>query len=147
MSPVQPEFHALVSKDREVQGTTFADGQAQFAVQATSHGGGRTELQLVPEVHYGPFQQHYAGDDAMFRLDSRRRQQAFENLTILASLSAGETLVLGRRRSETGTLGDRFFGGDESSAIADRLLLIRLSEERSDPLFATDAEDAAGESE
>ncbi len=147
VSPVQPQLHALVWNDAGVEGTTFDEAQAQFAVQADTGSDGRTQLQLIPEIHHGPLQQHYAGGNAMFRLDSRRKREDFGDLAIAASLAPGEVLVLGRRATHTGTLGDRFFGSADSSQVAERLILVRLSEERTDPLFAAAAsrEDTADE--
>jgi len=150
VSEVQPELHALVWNDRGVEGSTFVEGQAQFAIQAEPSQDGRTELRLIPEVHHGPLQQHYAGGEAMFRVDSRRRRDSFDDLAVLASLAPGEVLVLGRRSTQTGTLGDRFFGSSSPSGVAERLLLVRLSQEETDPLFAqltggsADATSAAG---
>lgn len=137
VSPVQPELHALIAHDRGVEGTTYTEGQAQFAVQAEATHVGRTELRLIPEIHHGNLQQHYAGGEAMFRLDRRRQRETFDDLAIAASLAPGEVMVIGRRATQTGTLGDRFFGSPEPSPIAERLLLLRLREEASDPLFAS----------
>lgn len=136
VSPVQAELHALVWRDQGVAGTTYAEGQAQFAIQAEPTPNGRTELRMIPEVHHGSLQQHYTSGEAMFRLDNRRQRESFDDLAILASLAPGEVMLMGRRATRTGTLGDRFFGSTEPAQVAERLLLIRLSEKVADPLFA-----------
>ncbi|REK27962.1 MAG: hypothetical protein DWQ42_06040 [Planctomycetota bacterium] len=137
VAPAQAQLHALVWHDGGVEGSTYQDGQPQFSVQAQQRPGGRIELRLIPEIHYGPFQQHYAaGEASMFRLDARRRRQTFAELAMAAGLAPGESLLLGRQTARRGTLGDRFFGGGEQTPIADRLLLLRLVEEPVDALFA-----------
>ena len=145
-SPTQAEFHALVWSDRGAEGNTYTEAQAQFSVQAEPGRDGRTELRMIPEVHHGSQQQHYAGGNAMFRLDSRRRRESFDDLAVMASLAPGEVLVMGRRADHAGTLGDRFFGSTNPALVAERLLLIRLSKKAADPLFGSLVESLTGDS-
>ena len=144
-SSVQPEFHVLKFERGEIHGRTYRDGQAQFSVKAAPTDDQRVRLYLLPEVHYGALRNRYVPGDGMFRLDTSRQKQTFDELGLEADLVAGQILVIGSQPGQPGSLGHRFFKEQAADKSITKLLMIRISEIGSDELHIQDTSESMDE--
>ena len=91
-----------------------------------------------PRFSYGQNQQHWVGDQSIFRLETGRRKRAFENLKLTAVMGPGAMLLLGSQPNRPGSLGHYFFS--ESDGRDDRfdqkLILMRLGQTQHDDLVS-----------
>jgi hypothetical protein len=137
-SGVYDQFPLLLREDGQVRGDNYSQAQGLFAIKAYPQGDGRVRLQLTPELHHGPPQQHYAPDDGVIRLQSSRTRVTFDKLAIDVVLSPGQHFVLGTRPSREGSMGYRFFTEAHAGQLDQKLLLIRFDGTKFDNLLVTD---------
>jgi hypothetical protein len=134
-SPNLPSISVL-AKDEEghVQGASFSDAQCLFSLIANPGGDGRTRLQLTPEIEHGELKNRWVPVDGALINQVGKTQQVYEQLRIDATLSAGQTLVIGPTE-EPGGLGQHFF----TLQVPTRrrtLLLVRVAQTQQDELFS-----------
>ena len=134
---VQEELPVILSSAEGVCGRSYRNAQPLLALTAFPESDGRTRLELVPELHYGDYAQRYAGHQYAFRSEVSRSRRVFDETAFLASLSAGDMLVIGGLANRPGSLGDRFFSHEISGRKEQKLLVIRLSQTQHDPLFCS----------
>jgi len=125
----------MTGQDGEVIGKTFRSANCLFAMKANAEGDGSVRLELVPELHHGEPKSEYVGQDGMFRLKVQRDREIFSDLEIEATLSPGQTLVIGANGDPTG-LGKHFFTEENANGRFRQFLLIRLAHTQLDDLFA-----------
>lgn len=137
--PVGGQRESLTVNDgsQPVTPATYEDAQCQFSLTAKPAGDGTVALELTPEIYYGPSHQCWVPQDGMFRIDSTRDCERFEDLLIETVLSPGQTLVLSASPHPTG-LGVAFFDDAVKSRHRQTVLLIRLAQTQLDDLFAPD---------
>ena len=128
----------LVSESGEIRGLSYEQAQGVFSMSIAPQPDGRVQLELVPEIQYGQNQQHWVGDQSIFRLETGRRKRAFENLKLTAVMGPGAMLLLGSQPNRPGSLGHYFFS--ESDGRDDRfdqkLILMRLGQTQHDDLVS-----------
>ena len=137
-SSVQEEFHVLQINQGEIQGRTFPDGQGQFLIEAAGTEDGRVKLKMLPEVHYGEFRNQYVPGEGMFRLDTSRRKERFDQLRVVATLVSDQILIIGPQPNCPGSLGHRFFNEQSIDQSISKLLLVRVCEIAKEPTFEED---------
>ncbi len=128
MSSVHPEFHVLTWNRGELNGETFQDAQAQFALMASVEDDGRSRIKLYPEVHHGHFRQRYVRGEGMFRLDTSRKKEVFDALLIEAMVNPGQIVIVSSDAKHRGSLGHRFFNERLGDKQTSKLLLIRWAD-------------------
>jgi len=137
-SDVYEELPALVCEPRGVWGETFTRAQGVLGVETSSERDGRVRLRLVPEVQHGECRMRYTGSQGMLRIEPGRSRRTFDAMTIEATLSPGQMLVLGGMTSRPGSLGHRFFTLQRDGKTEQKLLVIRLAQTQHEPLFDPD---------
>lgn len=142
-SPIQigPRRESLNVGDevQEEEETTpaYEDAQCQFTLSTTPEGDGTVAIQLTPEIHHGRSHQCWVAQDGVFRVDSTRDCESFDDLRIETTLSSGQTLLLTASQEPMG-LGKAFFAADAEPKHSQTVLLIRLAQTQLDDLFAPD---------
>ena len=125
----------LVDDGEGVAGRTFDQAQPVLALKAFPNGDGSANLELIPEIQYGPPRQRWTGRaNGMFQLEAGRDKQVFPHLKLDIKITPGQTLVVtadGPARS----LGGNFFQGSTTD-LPQKMLLIRLAQSQYDDLFA-----------
>ena len=126
-----------IDEDREGQTQTesFEEAKCEFALLAEPQGDGRVRIELTPEISHGPPRQRWVGADGLFRVDLAHDRKRFDDSQILATLSPGQTLLVGAAPGAK-SLGKAFFLDDAKSGSCQRILLVRLAQTQCDDLFA-----------
>ncbi len=137
--PIGPRQESLTINDdvQEEPATAYEDAQCQFALSTTPEGDGTVGIQLTPEIYHGNSHQCWVAQEGMFRVDSTRDCESFDDLRIETTLSSGQTLLLMSSQELMG-LGKTFFETDAKSRRCRTVLLIRLAQTQLDDLFAPD---------
>lgn len=113
---------------------TLRDAQCRLSIVSQPQGDGRVRLRVTPEIAHGPPRHRWVGSDGAFRVELSQDCERYDELTIPAVLSPGQTLILGAGR-EPGGLGEQFFCEEGRSADRQRVLLLRLAQTQFDDLF------------
>jgi hypothetical protein len=133
-SSVYPELSLFVQKAGQLSGKTFNQAQGIFAVKTLPTPDGRIRLELVPELHHDQPKPHWIGSQGVLRLETSRPKEVYDDMTITANVSPGAMLILTSLPNRPGSLGHDFFT-DGDNHLEQKLLIVRLSQTQSDPLF------------
>ena len=112
----------------------YRNGQCQLAVTVTPHGDGTVDLELTPEIHFGKPRQRWVGQTGLFHAEIAQETAAFDALSIRASLTPGQTLVLAAD-PVNGRLSQAFCDGLCGDTAPGKLVLLRLAQTQLDDLF------------
>jgi hypothetical protein len=133
-SGIYPELPVLVWRSGRLSGQTWGQAQGIFAVKSLPQPDGRVRLELVPELHHDQPRVRYTGNQGVWRLDTSRPKEVYNDMAIAADLPSGAMLVLSSLPNRPGSLGHHFFT-DASERREQKLLIIRLSQTQHDGLF------------
>ena len=134
-SHVYDELPLLTKEDGEVRGRPYLKAQGMFTLQATALSDSRVALELLPQLQYGEPRVRSTVSEGMLRLETGREKKSFKELTIPATLSPGQMLVLTCRSDSTGSVGQKFFTELTDGQIVQKLMVIRLAQSAPDKLF------------
>jgi hypothetical protein len=138
-SPVYDEVPILLRDANGVSGQTYNQAQGVFTIQATPESDGRVRVRLTPVLQHGqPKSQPMFESGGMARIEIRQARRQFDDLSVEATLCAGEMVVIGSLPSLPGSLGQRFFARATDGNHEQKLLVIRLSQTQNESLFAPD---------
>ncbi len=132
---VRPLMQLLYTEEGGVRGRSFREAQPQFALQAARRREGSVGLRLLPEIHFGQFKKQYRGGDGMFRVETTRDKETFDQMALRCELAPGEMLLLGQNDDLPGSLGHHFFTESAGGRPMRQLLLVRLRQSRHDQQF------------
>ncbi len=138
-SNICDEMHVLTCGSEGLVGRTYPDAQAVFELRACPEPDGRIRLEIVPQLQYGQPQRRFVGSQGAFRLETGPSKEAFDELTIPATLNAADMVVMSSLPDRLGSLGHRFFTRECSGHREQKLLVIRLSQTQHDGLFSDGA--------
>jgi hypothetical protein len=144
-SGLHERFTMLLCEDGQLQGRTFAKGQGLFALRAFPRGDGCLRMELTPELHHGEPKQKWRGGDETFVLETARQREVLDKLSLKATLSPGQMLLLTSEPYKSGSLGRQFFAQPGEDVPEQRLLLVRLAQTQRDNLFDSLAGAADGD--
>ena len=113
---------------------TLEDARCRLSVITQAQGDGRVHLMITPEIAHGPPRHRWVGSDGSFRIHLSQDCERFDDLTISAVLSPGQTFVLTGTDAIPG-LGQHFFPMGQRLADHRRVLLLRLAQTQLDDLF------------
>ncbi len=136
-SGVYDELPVLRCKSGVVGGRSYPKAQGIFALAAWPEPDGRVRLELVPEVHYGPPRQSWVASEGALRLEPGRDRLAFDDLSISATLSPGDLILLSSLSNRPGSIGHSFFTTTTAGKSEQKLLVIRLAQTQHDDLFVS----------
>jgi len=127
------------SSQQSVGGKSFADAQCILASRTFPRGDGTVDLELIPEVHHGSPQRDWVvSEGGALHLLSGREREVFQDLSMKARLSLGQTLLISCTEELKG-VGHNFFAEPNGGSPQQKLLLIRLSQTQRDELFDAQA--------
>jgi hypothetical protein len=126
-SELRDHLHVLVNGDDGLQGQSFQQIQAVYALRAEPVTGQRVALRLTPELQHGELRNRYAGSDqGIFLVTPSRERQVYDRLTLSTELAAGELLVVGCLPDAPKSLGRAFHGVEVAGPAQQKLVLVRL---------------------
>jgi hypothetical protein len=144
-STVYDQIPLLVREDGQLRGSTYPQAQADFVIEVDPHPDHRVAISLTPELKYGAARLDYVvAADGISRLPAKPKK-TFDKLKLEAILAPDQMLVVTNLPERSGSLGHYFFTESKSGHAEQKLLLIRLTETKSNDLFIQ-ANDGAGES-
>lgn len=132
------ELPLLRRDDGQIRGHTLIQAEGRLALKTRVTSSDCVELELVPEMHHGEARQQWAGTDGIWRLEAGRPREVFDDLAMKISLSPGEMLVMTSIENRPGSLGHYFFTQPSSERLAQKLLVIRVAQGKSDPSFSNE---------
>jgi hypothetical protein len=137
-SSVIGKMPILANDAGEIHGVTYDEAQGMFDLHVTPQPDGRVELELIPEIHHGQTQQHWVGDQSIFRLETGRAKRAFDELKLTATLGPGAMLLLGSQPNREGSLGHYFFleSNGRDDRFDQKLILIRICQTQHNDLVS-----------
>jgi hypothetical protein len=133
-SGIYPELPVFVNRSGQLSGRPFHQAQGIFAAKALPKPDGRVRVELVPELHHDQPRPRVVGNQGVMRLETSRPKETYEDMTIAADLQPGGMLILSSLANRPGSLGHHFFTAGEGQRDQ-KLLIVRLSQTQSDPLF------------
>jgi hypothetical protein len=128
----------LLNDEGRVRGEQFDQPRGFIALTPYAQADGRVRVELTPGVEFGPWRQRIIGHQGGLRYDQRRDERLFDSLTVNGHLDSGQILVVTSTDDEKG-IGGRFFANRFSSSTERLFLLIRVSRQQGDDLFAPSA--------
>ncbi len=135
-SPTRDSCVVLKSLDGSLTGETLFNAQCRFGLRAHPRGDGDVRIELTPEIHHGPLEQKWTGNDGAFQPLVSRRKETFDDLKIDTVLGPGDVLLLTCTDVPKG-IGELFFLDDGPTAPKQGdVLLIRVAQTQQDDLFA-----------
>jgi hypothetical protein len=135
-----PEWSVFaVSPRGEVTGRTYAQAMGLLTVQTAPQRDGRVQLQLVPEIEYGPSQRMFVPRDQIMAIEFRPAHVVFEDLRLTALMTPGEMLIVGCLPDRPGSIAERLLTEKASDQVWLKLVVVRLAQTQIDGLV-----DAAG---
>ncbi len=134
-SSLKTRAEVLLKDVDAVRGRSFENCQGLFAVKAFPELDGRARLELVPELHHGDPQQRFTGADGVWRLETARPRQVFDELMLDTTLACGEMVLIGAVPEKPGSLGHHFFTENQGGEIQRKMLFVRLTHTQWDDRF------------
>ncbi|MCL4201300.1 MAG: hypothetical protein KJ000_02315 [Pirellulaceae bacterium] len=134
IGPVRKELVLAADATEQQPERTLKDALCRLSVVSQAQGDGRVHLKLTPEIAHGPPRHRWVGGDGSFRIHLSQDHERYDDLTISAVLSPGQTFVLAGTQEVHG-LGQHFFPEGERLPNHRRILLLRLAQTQLDDLF------------
>ncbi len=126
-SGVYESLPLLENDGGQLHGKPYTRGQGLLSVKSFPQPDGRVRLDLLPELHHGDPKISYVNNQGVLRVEPGRAKKTFEQLSLSATLSPGEMLVISSLPSRPGSLGHYFFTEQTTGPLEQKLLLIRLA--------------------
>lgn len=134
MVPAQEEISLLETVSGSLRGETYYNAECKFVLKTFPQNDGRVQIVVTPEIHHGQPRQRVEAGQGMFRFETRKETKVFEQVEFIATLEAGQTLVLSGTKDVKG-VGKSFFERENGGSPRRQILLIRLAGSQFDDLF------------
>lgn len=119
----------LVPQNGELSGGTFELAQAVYQLELHGRPNRQVELEIVPELQYGPQRTRWSQDNnGILRLAPGRDAEVFQGLKMSVPLSPGEMLVICGLPAASSRLGQYFHSVQTPTGREQKAVLIRLAE-------------------
>lgn len=135
-SEVYASMPLLVKEGRELRGRTYKAAQPVYALEVDPQPNRMVMVELTPELHFGPAQMRWTGDEGVMRTVSMREREIFERLRMRVRLGPGDTLVLMSLPEAASRLGYYFHTTEGAEGRQQKLILIRVAQLPSSDTFA-----------
>jgi hypothetical protein len=132
---VREEMSLLEFDGGQARGKTYRQAECRLALRAFNERGGRVQLELTPEVHYGEFKSRVRGSDGMWLFTQERAKRVFHELKLEPALAAGQMFVITSRPDRSGSAGHHFFTDTSGDKPVTVLWVIRVSRAAPDRVF------------
>ena len=126
-SNLKSRAEVLMKDENAVRGRTFQNCQGMFAIKAFPETDGRARFEVIPELHHGEPQQRFSGADGVWKLETAKPRQVFDELLLDLTLSPGEMVLIGSAPHRPGSLGHHLFTEDQGGEVHRKLLFVRLT--------------------
>jgi hypothetical protein len=127
----------LTQEDGSVRGNVLEDAQCLLALKPYPQGDGRVRLDLTPEVEHGEVKTQWAEQAGALMQRIGRERLVLDRLRFVATLSAGQVLVVSTTPDIKG-VGEHFFSETAGGRVERTLLLVRVAQTQWDDVFAPD---------
>jgi len=127
----------LTQEDGAVRGNVLENAQCLLALKPYPQGDGRVRLDLTPEVEHGELKTKWAEQAGSLMQRIGRDRLVLDRLRFVATLSAGQVLVVSTTPDIKG-VGEHFFSETAAGRVERTLLLVRLAQTQWDDVFAPD---------
>ncbi len=134
MVPAQEEISLLETVSGSLRGETYYNAECKFILKTFPQNDGRVQIVVTPEIHHGQPRQRVEAGQGMFRFETRKETKVFEQVEFIATLEAGQTLVMCGTKDVKG-VGKSFFERENGGSPRRQVLLIRLAGSQFDDLF------------
>ena len=122
--------------DGATKGGTYNAPHFLYSLFTAPSGDASALVRLVPEMEYGETKRIVVAKDSAIRTDERRDAISWESLAVQLRLQQGDCIVIGATQESRG-LGEHFFRTlTKDGEMQHVLLLVRLSELRTEDIFA-----------
>jgi hypothetical protein len=135
VSKTHPSLAFLTQNDGSVSGSVLENAQCLLALKPYPQGDGRVRLDLTPEIEHGELQNRWAQQDGSLMQRIGRDRVVLDRLRTVATLSAGQVLLLSTTPDVKG-LGEHFFSETAAGRVERTLVLVRVAQTQWDDLFA-----------
>jgi len=135
-SGIYDELPFLRREEGRLVGRTLPKAQGVFGLTVRPGTYGGVKIRLVPEVHFGEPRIQPIATQGMLRWESQRDRIVLEDLVIETELTPGDLLVLTSLPNCPGSLGNRFLTVTAQGKLEQKIIVIRLSQTQTSPLFA-----------
>ncbi len=125
----------LTQEDGVVRGNVLENAQCLLALKPYPQGDGRVRLDITPEVEHGELQTQWAEQEGSLMQRIGRDRVVLDRLRVVATLAAGQVLVLSTTPEAKG-VGERFFSETAAGRPERTLLLVRVAQTQWDDVFA-----------
>jgi hypothetical protein len=130
----------LVGRGSELGGHTLHDAQAIYALKIDPQPDQTVQVELTPEIHYGPSQLRWSGGeegmDVVLRQLPMREREVFESMRMNVRLAPGEMLILAGLPDAGCRPGHYFHTVESPTGPEQKLVLIRLAQVPQSNTFA-----------
>jgi hypothetical protein len=126
-SDLYDELPLLWHTGEHLGGRTLSQAQCIFALTPTVQTDSAVRFRLVPEVHYDQPQREFRSSEGFLHMHIARPKQAFDQLAIDVTLSAGQMLVISSLQDQSGSLGHHFLTRQTPQGLEQKLIVIRLA--------------------
>lgn len=137
-SGIYESLPLLENQAGQLRGKPYPNGQGLLSVKSFPLPDGRVRLDLLPELHYGEPKINYVGSQGIIRLETGRAKKVFEQLSLSATLTSGELLLITSLPHRPGSLGHYFFTEQTAGALEQKLLILRIAQTQHDDLFGAE---------
>lgn len=128
-SDVIEQASLLVPGEGEVGGGTYGLAQAIYQLEVRAQPGGQVELQIAPELQYGPQQMRWQRDEMGNLIPKPLRDaKVFRDLRMAVPLAPGEMFIVLGLPDAKGRLGHYFHTVETATGREQKAVLIRLAD-------------------
>jgi hypothetical protein len=137
-SDVIEQASLLVPADGELGGGTFGLAQAIYQLEVRAQPGGQVEMQITPELQYGPQQMRWLRDEMGNLIPKPLRDaEVFRDLRMTVPLAPGEMLFVLGLPDAASRLGHYFHTVETATGREQKAVLIRLADVPQDAALQT----------
>ena len=118
----------------QLSGTTYDDAQGFISARAFPQPDGTVNVELIPEIHYGPIQRQWTAGEAGYQIEAGQQRKILDHLKMEVNLSLGQSLMVSSTLDAKG-VGDALFVDRDNGDPQKKVFLIRLARTQRDELF------------
>jgi hypothetical protein len=139
-SEIYPTLPLLMNRGNEpLRGRTYRDAQAIYALRIDPQPDRTVNVELTPELHYGPPRLRFTGgEEGILRSQPLREREVFDRMRLSTRLSPGEMLVLMNLPNSGSLLGEYFHTASSPEGREQKLILLRLAQVPPSDTFAAE---------
>jgi hypothetical protein len=135
VSKTHPSLSFLTLEEGRVHGNVLEYAPGLLALKPYPQGDGRVRLDLTPEIEHGELRTQWVGQEGSLVQRVGRERVILDRLRSVATLRAGQVLVLSTTPDLKG-VGEHFFSETAGGRSERTCLLVRVAQTQWDDMFA-----------